>query len=73
MKKENIDFGFINITQKVRDGQRYEETHTSSLEWQKGSNEVFVLGNIPHGNKIIITPELIDQLKKILDGVKSCQ
>lgn len=66
-KKENIDFGFIDITQKIRDGQNYDQFHKSSLQWNRGSNEVYVLGNIPHGNKIIITPELIKQLSKVIN------
>ena len=56
--------GFISIVQANRDGDR----HTSTLMWHKGSDHVDVLGNIPHGNKIHITRDLIDQLQAVISS-----
>ncbi len=61
MKEEKS--GFIDITQINRNGER----HKSSLMWYKGSNIVNVLGIIPHGNSIEITPELIKALSKVIN------
>ncbi|KYC52817.1 MAG: hypothetical protein AMQ22_00608 [Candidatus Methanofastidiosum methylothiophilum] len=61
--KENIDYGFIDICQIDHSGGR----HTSTLMWHKGSNLVDVLGNIPHGNKIEITEDIIVKFADILE------
>jgi hypothetical protein len=59
---EGIDYGFIDISQVDRRGL----IEKSSLMWHKDNAIVDVLGNIPHGNKIIVTPELIEQLRKVI-------
>ncbi len=63
MRKEDIDYGFIDIEQINQNGEK----HTSSFMWHKGSNCVDVLGNIPHGYQIVITTELIKKLSQVIN------
>lgn len=58
---------FVTIETKYLNRAGDFETRSVTLDYSKRDNDITLLGNIPHGNKIVVNQELVNALQELVN------